>query len=139
MPNAKITHTFAQEAATGQTLFPKNPDSGVVEQLSHALQQGSPQIMSSKCEDFVVSARLLRSPYQYAHDGSHFHIFDNTEGAIFFRHGNYFAFRSEPFLSHGSSFLTAGDVKRNPRAPAMKVYRLSFPLDTKNEGMISGG
>lgn len=139
MPNAKITHTFAtQEAAIEQVLSPKNPDSGVVEQLCHALQWDSPQTMSSKFDGFAVSARLLRSPCQYAHNGSRFHISDNTEGALFFRHSNDFTFRSEPVLSHGSPFLTAADVKRNSRAPAMKVYRFSFPLDTKNEGMISG-
>ena len=96
MPNAKITRTFAtQEAAIEQALSPKNPDSGVVEQFSHALQRDSPQMMSNKCEGFAVSARLLRSPCQYARNGSHFRIFDNTEGALFFRHSNDFAFRSD--------------------------------------------
>lgn len=89
--------------------------------------------MSSKCEGFAVSARLLMSVCP------HFPVFDNTEGALFFKHSNHFAFRSEPVLSRGSRFFTAGDVKKNPRAPAMKVYRFSFPLDTRNEGTISGG
>lgn len=139
MSNAKITHTFVtQEAVTEQALSPKNPDSGVAEKLSHALQQDSPQTMSSKHEGFAVSAQLLGSPCQYVHNRSHFPIFDNTEGALFFRHSICFALRSEPALSHGSPFLTA-DVRQNPRAPAVKVYRFSFPFDIKIEGMISGG
>lgn len=85
MSNAKITCAFAtQEAAIKQALSPKNPESGVVEQLSHALQWDTPQMMSSKCEGFAVSAHLLRSPYQFAHNGLYFHIFDNTEGVLFF-------------------------------------------------------
>jgi len=127
MSSVKITCAFvAQEAAIQQALSPKNPNSGVVEQLSHALQWDSPQMASS--EGFSVSAQLLRSPCQYAINGSHFHIFDNTEEVLFFRCSNDFAFRNKPVLSWGSPFLAAGDGKRNARAPAMKVYRFSFPL-----------
>lgn len=111
----------------------------MVEQLSHALQQDSPQNMSSEYEGFAAQAWLLRSPCQYAHNGSYSHVFDNTGEALFFRHSNHFAFGSKPALIHGSPFFTAGDVKRNARAPVMKVYRFSFLPDTKSEGIIPGG
>lgn len=87
MSNAKITHAFVtQEEAIEQVLSPKNPDSGVVEQLSHAVQRDSLKRMSTEHEGSAVTAWLLRFPCQNVHKESHFHIFENTDRAVSLRH-----------------------------------------------------
>lgn len=68
MSNAKITHAFVtQEEAIEQVLSPKNSDSGVVEQLSHAVQRDSLKMMSTEHEGSADTAWLLRSPCPNAH------------------------------------------------------------------------
>lgn len=86
MSNAKITRAFlTQEEATEQVLSPKNPDSRMAEQLSHAVPRDSLKIMTIEYEGSAVTAGLLRSPCQNAHKKSHFHISKNTDRAFFFR------------------------------------------------------
>lgn len=49
MFNAKITHAFVtQEEAIEQVLSPRNPDSGVVEQLGHTVQRDPLKMMSTE-------------------------------------------------------------------------------------------
>lgn len=68
MSNAKITRAFVtQEEATEQVLSPKNPDSRMAEQLSHAVPRDSLKIMTIEYEGSAVTAWLLRSPCQNAH------------------------------------------------------------------------
>lgn len=114
-----------QEAATEEALSARTQ---MQVQLVNLVVQFSGTLHN--CSAVSVMALLSACPewitFSYLH----------SEGGLFFRHSNHFPFRSEPGFSHGLSFLTAGDVKRNAGVPAMKVYRFSFPLDTNNEGLI---
>lgn len=119
MSNAKITHAFlTQEEAIEQVLSPKNPDSSVVEQLSHPVQRDSLKMMGTEHEGFAATAWLLRTPCQNAHKESHFHIFENTDRAFSLRHSKCLV------------IVCLSSQQEMPR-------ETSEPLQCKSEGFLS--